>query len=535
MFLLIDNYDSFTYNLVQAFQTLGHDPLVVRNDDPRLPSLIQDPELDMVCISPGPGHPRHAGRCMEMLALLDATAPHIPVLGVCLGHQVLGLYGGAEVRVGPVIMHGKASDIEHDGSGLFSGLPNPLTVGRYHSLVVGDEDLDQRPFRVTARGPQGEIMALAYTDRPWVGVQFHPESVLTPDGLRLLGNFPQGVLPHGDSADRVRHVLECLAKGEDLPAAVAADAFSALMDGAMTPAQAGSFLMGLRMKGESPVELAQAARAALARAVRVPHSGGPSIDVVGTGGDGRSSFNCSTATALTLAGMGYRVLKHGNRAVSSPCGSADAVEELGLPLEMDAAQVDRQVQDTNFAFLFAPRFHPAFRHVAPLRKDLGLRTLFNLLGPLINPACPSHLLLGVARPELLPLLAETLRQSPVQRAAVVHGAGGYDEITPLGDNRMLLIDNTGRGEINEMVLNPREFGIPPCSPEDLAVPDRATAVAVLRRLLRGEGPEAMRHMLTLNVGMALYLLEEKLSLRTCMAKALEAVAGGAGRRLLHAA
>ena len=533
MFLLIDNYDSFTYNLVQAFQSLGHDPLVVRNDDPRLLDLIHDPELDALCISPGPGHPRDAGLCLQVLAALP---PHIPVLGVCLGHQVLGLFGGATVDVGPVIMHGKASDIEHDGTGLFTGLPNPLQVGRYHSLVVKEPDetttASSLPFTVTARGPLGEVMALRYKDRPWVGVQFHPESVLTPDGLRLLGNFPHAVLPHGDCGERIREVLETLARGENLSAHAAADAFAALMDGTMTPVQAGSFLMGLRMKGESSVELAQASRAALARAVRVPHSGGPCIDVVGTGGDGRSSFNCSTATALTLAGMGYTVLKHGNRAVSSPCGSADAVEELGLPLDMDAENIRQQLQRTNFAFLFAPRFHPAFKHVAPLRKDLGLRTLFNLLGPLINPACPSHLLLGVARPELLPLLAETLRQSPVHRAAVVYGAGGYDEITPLGDNAMLIV---GQDSIEPLTLRPADFGFPPCRPEELSVPDRATAVAVLRRLLRGEGPEAMRHMLTLNVGMALHLLEEKLSLRACMAKAREAVASGAGRRLLHAA
>ena len=527
MFLLIDNYDSFTYNLVQAFQNLGHDPLVVHNDDPRLLSLAEDPELEMVCISPGPGHPRNAGLCLKVLELLP---PHIPVLGVCLGHQVLGLAGGAPVDVGPCILHGKESDIEHDGTGLFTGLPNPMRVGRYHSLVVNEGE--GLPFTITARGPLGEVMALQYKDRPWVGVQFHPESVLTPDGLRLLGNFPQALSPGADATARMKVVLETIAQGQDLTASMAAEAFAALMDGHMNPAQAGSFLMGLRMKGESPVELAQATRAALARAVRVEQPGDDAIDVVGTGGDGRSSFNCSTATALTLAGMGYKVLKHGNRGVTSPCGSADAVEELGLPLEMNAGDISRELQARNFAFLFAPRFHPAFRHVAPLRKELGMRTLFNLLGPLINPARPSHLLLGVAKEDHLPLLAETLRHTPVRRAAVVHGAGGYDEITPFGPTHMLLVQND---TIEPMTLEPEAFGIPLCSPEDVSVPDRATAVAVLRRLLDGEGPAAMRHMLTLNVGVGIYLLEEKIPMRVCMAKAAEAVACGAGRRLLHAA
>lgn len=195
MFLLIDNYDSFTYNLVQAFYALGQDPVVVKNDDPRLLELAQDPSLNMVCLSPGPGHPKDAGYCMEVLRILD---PKVPVLGVCLGHQALGLAAGAEVVVGPCIMHGKASEIVHDGSGLFSGVPNPMRVGRYHSLVVrSDVDEAHAKFTVTAHGPEGEIMALRYKDRPWVGVQFHPESILTPDGLRLLGNFPKAILARG--------------------------------------------------------------------------------------------------------------------------------------------------------------------------------------------------------------------------------------------------------------------------------------------------------------------------------------------------
>ena len=245
MFLLIDNYDSFTYNLVQAFYALGQDPVVVKNDDPRLLELAQDPSLNMVCLSPGPGHPKDAGYCMEVLRILD---PKVPVLGVCLGHQALGLAAGAEVVVGPCIMHGKASEIVHDGSGLFSGVPNPMRVGRYHSLVVrSDVDEAHAKFTVTAHGPEGEIMALRYKDRPWVGVQFHPESILTPDGLRLLGNFPKAILTAGKDANAINVILDTLASGQDLTADMASAGFSALMDGTMTPSQAGSFLMGLRM------------------------------------------------------------------------------------------------------------------------------------------------------------------------------------------------------------------------------------------------------------------------------------------------
>ena len=184
MFLLIDNFDSFTYNLVQAFQQLGQDPEVIRNDRPELLDLAASGTLSMVCLSPGPSNPQNAGYCLEFLSRLPKT---VPVLGVCLGHQTLGHFAGARVVVGPRIMHGKTSLVHHDGKGLFDGLPNPMEVCRYHSLVVLPEsDL----FTVTARTDQDEIMGLQYKDRPWAGVQFHPESILTPDGLKLLANFP---------------------------------------------------------------------------------------------------------------------------------------------------------------------------------------------------------------------------------------------------------------------------------------------------------------------------------------------------------
>ncbi|MGE4292608.1 MAG: aminodeoxychorismate/anthranilate synthase component II [Desulfovibrio sp.] len=184
MFLLIDNFDSFTFNLVQAFQQLGADPMVLRNDRDEL----LDPDFvagcERVCLSPGPSHPDNAGYCLRFLELLPKE---IPLLGVCLGHQVLGRFAGAVVNRNERIMHGKTSPVEHRGEGIFAGLPQPFEVCRYHSLVVRPEGA--RLLKITARTAEGEVMGLEYTDRPWHGVQFHPESILTPEGPKLLDNF----------------------------------------------------------------------------------------------------------------------------------------------------------------------------------------------------------------------------------------------------------------------------------------------------------------------------------------------------------
>jgi anthranilate synthase component II len=190
MFLLIDNFDSFTFNLVQAFQQLGRDPVVLRNDRPEILELAASGRLDMVCISPGPSRPENAGLCLEFLGRLPAS---VPVLGVCLGHQILGHFAGAPVVVAERIMHGKTSDVEHRENGLFAGLPNPMQVCRYHSLLVEAEKAPDR-LEITAWTQENEVMGLRYADRPWVGVQFHPESVLTPDGPKLLANFPEKIV-----------------------------------------------------------------------------------------------------------------------------------------------------------------------------------------------------------------------------------------------------------------------------------------------------------------------------------------------------
>ncbi|MFV0422023.1 anthranilate phosphoribosyltransferase [Oleidesulfovibrio sp.] len=326
-------------------------------------------------------------------------------------------------------------------------------------------------------------------------------------------------------------ILETLAGGGALPPAAAQAAFDRLMSGEMSAAQAGSFLMGLRSHGETPELVASAVRAALSHARLVEGLDFDRIDIVGTGGDGKNSFNCSTATALTLAGMGYKVIKHGNRAVSSTSGSADVVEGLGLPLETAPEDVPAMLAARNFVFLFAPFYHPAFKHVMPVRRELGIRTLFNVLGPLLNPARPTRMLLGVARPELLRTMAGALQLTGVARAAVVHGAGGYDELTTMGPAGVVLLEN---GKLRETSIDPAEFGFATCAPQQLEVHDKSEALTIMRQLLNGQGPAPMLDMIAFNTGLAVYLMENAMPLADAMEKARAAVEAGTGGKVLNA-
>lgn len=334
----------------------------------------------------------------------------------------------------------------------------------------------------------------------------------------------------------ISHILEHLALGQDLSTDQAAQAFGLLMTGDVSPVQAGAFLLGLRTKGETVDELSAAVNTALGHARLVPDLTGKRIDTCGTGGDGRHSFNCSTAVSFFLADQGYQVVKHGNRAVSSSCGSADVVESLGLPLISDPADVAAELTRFNFVFLFAPHFHPAFRHVGPIRQQLGVRTIFNFMGPLLNPALPTHQILGVPDFRFAPMMAQVLAERPgLEHAAIVHGAGGFDELTPCGPGQVIFIEGDS---LIETEIDPVDFGLATCQPDALTCPSKDEALAMQRRVLAGDGPQALQDMVALNLGMAIFLLEDdttlELSMETAREKVSTGLRGPLARRAHHA-
>jgi anthranilate phosphoribosyltransferase len=294
-------------------------------------------------------------------------------------------------------------------------------------------------------------------------------------------------------------LLEKLHRREDLSSEEASAAMEEIMDGRAQPAQIAGFLVALGMKGERPGEIVGLARTMRARATKLSKVHAPVFDTCGTGGDRAHTFNVSTVTALAVAACGQRVAKHGNRSVSSRCGSADLFEALGVNIAAAPQVVERCLEEAGIAFFFAPTFHPSMRHAGPARKDLGIRTAFNLLGPLTNPAGAARQIVGVPRPELTELVARSLALLGSERAWVVHGADGLDEISTTGYTK---VSECRDGAVNTFYVHPSDFRLPKAPPAALKGGDAAENAAIALRVLSGERGAA-RDIVLLNAGVSL--------------------------------
>jgi anthranilate phosphoribosyltransferase len=321
-------------------------------------------------------------------------------------------------------------------------------------------------------------------------------------------------------------LLSRLTAREALTTEETADAMRSIMAGEATPGQIGGFLMALRTKGETVDEVEGLARTMLAFANPV-HAPEPVIDTCGTGGDRSGTFNISTVAAIVVAGAGVPVAKHGNRAATSHCGSADLLEALGVRIDLDAAGVERCLGDAGIAFMFAPRFHPSMAHAGPVRSELRVPTAFNFLGPLTNPAKPYAQVVGVSDERMLPLMAEVLSRRGV-RAKLFRGEDGLDELTTTGISTIYDVRN---GSVRETHLDPSELGIARARAADLAGGDAAAAAALARAILDGE-PGPRRDVVLLNAGAALEVAGFAADLVEGMATAARAIDDGDAARAL---
>ncbi len=327
--------------------------------------------------------------------------------------------------------------------------------------------------------------------------------------------------------DAINQVVE----GHDLSAEAAHAAMMQVMSGDASPVQIAAFAIGLRMKGETPDEVAGCARAMRAHVIPTTPTRDGLVDTCGTGGDGSDTFNISTSAALVAAAAGVAIAKHGNRAMSSRCGSADVLEALGVRIDLTPTDIAACIDEVGFGFMFAQAHHPAMRHVAPVRRELGVRTVFNLLGPLTNPAGARRQVTGVYAASLVEPLAHVLAKLGVDHALVVHGAGGLDELTPTGENLMAEVRG---GEVTMTTLDPRPLstGPSPGTPDDLRVGgDPAHNAAVIRTVFDGErGPR--RDAVILNAAAAMLVGGLVESFEQGIDIAVEAIDSGAAQRKL---
>jgi anthranilate phosphoribosyltransferase len=324
-------------------------------------------------------------------------------------------------------------------------------------------------------------------------------------------------------------MLERLLAREHLGEAEATALLKLMAAGDLSPALAGGLLVALRNKGETAAEIRGFALGMrdLARRPAIP--AGPYVDVVGTGGDGSQSVNLSTGSALLAAAAGVPVVKHGNRSISSKSGSADVLAALGLPMPLDESAAAEALARLGFTFLFAPHYHPAMKHIAPVRQALGVRTVFNILGPLANPAAPPYHVIGAYSETAASLMAETLAGMPITRAFVIHGEGGWDEPTPIGT---FLCFDVRPGRVERTVRDPLDLGLERCAAAELRGGDAAANAARLKAALAGGDTPSHRDALVLGAALALEVTGEARDAQRGVARAREALEDGAAARLL---
>lgn len=515
---ILDNFDSFTYNLVDEFRTSGHDVRVYRNSVPaeKIFAEMNAAQNPILVISPGPGTPDDAGCLMRLLALCRRK---FPIIGICLGHQAICRFYGGIVGRALEAVHGKSSPITHSGTGPFAGMPSPLSFARYHSLAALSV-----PASLEVVAQCGEIpMAVMNRADRVVGFQFHPESIMSPRGSELLKKTLDFVAGNASRAD-LQKTLDALYSGANLDAAQTQEFFSEIVRGNVEPATLAAALTALKIKGETPEEIDGAAQAFTENARAFPRPDYAFGDIVGTGGDGFGTINVSTTAALVAATCGVKIAKHGNRGVSSQSGSSDLLAAFGVKLAIPPAAARECLDRFGFCFLFAAHYHNGMRGAAPVRRAMKTRTIFNVLGPLINPARPPFMLLGVYAPQLLRPIAETLKRRGLRRALVVHG-NGLDEIAP--DGKTLCAELCADGRIREFTLEPQDFGLEAFPRESILGGNPEENRRLTEAILRGNGTPAHNAAIAANAAPLLVMNGNAADFAEGARIALETLASGA--------
>ena len=512
MILMIDNYDSFVFNVEQYLKEMTDDEVITMRNDAITIDDIKKMNPSKIIFSPGPKHPKDSGICLEILNNTDELG-NIPILGICLGHQAIGMNFGGEIKRLENPLHGKTSEITvlSENSVLFKNLPKKFKVMRYHSLYVDDipEDLE-----VTAKSEDGVAMAVEHKSKNIFGIQFHPESIFTEYGKNMIRNFLNiGVSKTLENNENSKNIKEkgnfidmnkYLKKLQENIALTDTDfrEICKIIDSKNYDiVQLGALLVLISEKSLYPESLTAFVKNILEYSTTFEDET-PMIDVCGTGGDGFKTINISTAVAFILGAMGVNVAKHGNRAISSKSGSSDILDKLGVPLENSLANQIEKLHVKNLAFFHAPFFHKLVGEVREVRSRLGIRTVFNILGPLLHPNTKlKYQLVGLYHEPVHRLYAETLQLLGRKHALVVRGNDGLDEITICDDTRIIEV----KGEqILEYTISPESFGFKRAFHSEIEGGTPEENAEILVKILKGEEKSAKFDIVVLNAMFALY-------------------------------
>jgi len=483
MYLMIDNYDSFTYNLYALFAECGVDVKIIKNNE-----YISADDYEAIILSPGPSSPENSGTTLQYLKEYYGKKP---IFGVCLGMQSIAYSLGYDIIQAQTIKHGKIDVIEADNTSvLFQGLPETFDVVRYHSLAV-----DIPKSLITAKSKNDSVvMAMEDVDQKIFGVQFHPESIKSHHGRRIIMNFINFVQ---DRRKDMNDLVKKINSGETIEYEESLQLFDAMANGELAESQIASTLMALRHRGETSDELAALVATLDRYKKRLMVDAEDTVDTCGTGGDGKSTVNVSTAVSIIMASLGYNVVKHGNRAQSGIVGSADILESLGLDLEYKDTSPENFFKENNFIFMMAPYYHPALKGIGKVRRELGVPTIFNYVGPLVNPASPDYQVIGISNREKLQFMSEALIKLKRDNVILYSSYDGYDEVSSKEKTECLILKN---GKVETMIIDPSDFFKISEMP---IVEDDKDAMDLFMKGLLGED-EIVANIFAINTALAIY-------------------------------
>ena len=441
MFLMIDNYDSFTYNLYALFRDCGIEMKIIKNDE-----FIPADEYEGIILSPGPSTPEHSGTTLRYLKEYTGKKP---IFAVCLGMQCIAYTLGYKIKKAKTIKHGKIDTISViKDSVLFNNLPKQFDVVRYHSLTA---EIDNDELITSVSADDNMIMSIEDRDKQFFGLQFHPESIMSQYGKEIVLNFLKFI---NKSEENMENLVKKINSGEKLNFEESKDFFNYMAAGDLTEAQIGAALVTMRLRGETVDELAGLVTVLNKHKKTFNHDAENCIDTCGTGGDGKSTVNVSSAVSLILASMGYNIVKHGNTAQSGKVGAADILQLMGIDIRNEKVPAEEFFKKNNFIFLFARLFHPALKGIGKVRREIKTPTIFNYVGPLANPANPDYQIIGLSKREILDFYTEAILKIGKNNITVYSSYDGYDEVSSKDKTECINIKD---GKTERFIIDPVDF------------------------------------------------------------------------------